>query len=271
MIRVLAYHTINDVRNFEDQILYLKENYDFISLEQLYQFVYNSTPLPTKPLLVTFDDGDRSVYENALGVLKRHQVPAACFIITSIIGTEIPFWWKEIDHHLGKKEGYKKTWEVKNYNNQDRVIFLEKLRSSTANQAKQRQLSLNELQEMSMNGITICNHSHTHPMFDRCTRTEIEQELIESIQYLKDRDFSFSTFAYPNGNSSKKTESLLKDFNIKLAFLFDHKINKKILNPYQISRLIVNDTTSIPKLKFIMSGWHSKVLPVSKKIGKWLK
>lgn len=272
MIRVLAYHTINEVQNFEKQILYLKDNYSLISLEQLYGHVYAGTALPANPLLITFDDGDYSVYKNGIKILKKNNVPAVCFIITSIIGTKIPFWWKELEHYLGNRQGYKKTWEVKKYRNKDRISFLKKVRASSEKSAfQQQQLTSNELEEMKSNGIDICNHSHTHPVFDQCTNSEIQTELKESIKFLKDRNFIYSVFAYPNGNSTQKTEKFLKEFNIKLAFLFDHKINHEISNPLRISRLIVNDSTSIPKLRFILSGWHSKVLPLSKKMGKWLK
>lgn len=272
MIRVLVYHTINEVQNFEKQILYLKDNYNFISLEQLYDHVYHRIALPVNPLLITFDDGDYSVYENGLKILRKYKVPAVCFIITSIIGTKIPFWWKEIDYYLGDKEGYRKTREVKKYSNKERISYLKKVRSSSEKTPfQQLQLATKELKEMKTNGIEICNHSHTHPMFDQCTNSEIQTELKESIRFLKDGNFFYSVFAYPNGNSTQKTEKFLKEFNIKLSFLFDHKINNEISNPFRISRLIVNDSTTIPKLRFILSGWHSKVLPLSKKIGKWLK
>jgi peptidoglycan/xylan/chitin deacetylase (PgdA/CDA1 family) len=40
---------------------------------------------------VTFDDGHCSVIENALPVLRRHQVPAAIFFITGLLGQAAPW------------------------------------------------------------------------------------------------------------------------------------------------------------------------------------
>ena len=39
-----------------------------ISLEQLRDYVYNGTPLPEKPIVLTFDDGYLSNYEDAFPV-----------------------------------------------------------------------------------------------------------------------------------------------------------------------------------------------------------
>jgi len=86
-----------------------------------------------------------------------------------------------------------------------------------------------------------------------------------SVEFLKTNDFDHNIFAYPNGNFSSSSEKVLKSSNIKLAFLFDHKINFHLNDPLRISRLIVNDSTPLWKLKFILSGLHSKILPFTKK------
>lgn len=270
-LRVLAYHKITNQVQFRKQVNFLKENYTIISLEELNNHLFKGVSLPQNPILITFDDADVSLYNIAFPVLKEFHAPGVIFVITDLIDTNKPYWWDEITYYLGKEVGNKKVWDVKDWPNKKREKFLKQLRELNSDKTfRQEQISLRQLREMQASGITLCNHSHTHPMFDQCTPEEIKKELNNSILTLHDDDMEAKVFAYPNGNYTDKAEELLKKYNIKLAFLFDHKINQGI-NPLRISRLIVNDTTSLIKFKFILSGWHTKILPITKKLGNMIR
>ena len=271
-MKVLVYHKILDKDQFEKQIQYLKQNFDIINPSLLDEYFIEGKMLPENALMITFDDGDASLYKNAFPILKRETIPAIIFVITDLIETNDPFWWDEIEYFLGKEKGNNKVWEVKTWPNQKREEYIQKLRSGSNKESfKYSQLSFGELEEMQKDGILIANHSHTHPMFDKCNDVELEKELFDSTSKLKEHNFNFDYFAYPNGNYSERAEKKLKEFGIKYSFLFDHKINKGKINPLRISRLKVNDNTPIWKLKFILSGWHSKVLPVTRSLGKLRK
>lgn len=221
--------------------------------------------------MLTFDDGDVSFYDNAYPVLKKHNIPAVIFVITSLINTHKPFWWDEISHYLDDKDTFEIIDNLKKISNQSRI---EKLRvfknNSNVNLLEYSQLSYTQLEEMSENGISIANHSHTHPLFDQCTPQELMGELNLSINKLKEMNFIHDVFAYPNGNFSDESEELLRSFEIKMAFLFDHKLNNKLINPLRISRLIVDDFTPFWKFKLILSGFHSKILPLRKWVANWI-
>lgn len=254
---VLTYHKFSNQQNFENQIEYLLHKYNL------------SGEFENNQLLVTADDGDPSFYHTAFPILKKHKIPAILFVVTGLIDTEKPFWWDEIEYYLGKQEGNKKVWEVKNWPNKRREMFIDDLReNSDKSKLQYKQLTKDQLREMQTAGIVIANHSHTHPMFDKCTRKELEVEMALSTKILKDLGFSSKIFAYPNGNYSEESESVLKEFGIKQAYLFDHKINTKNLNSLRISRLIVNDTTPMWKFKLILSGWHTRLLPFTRFMGK---
>ncbi len=271
-LHVLAYHTICDRINFEEQLLYIKKNYSIISVDQLRQFLFENIKLPKKPLLITLDDGDLSVYDNALPIFKKHNTPAIVFVITDLINTHKPFWWNEIKYYLGSKEGNIKAWEVKNWSNNKREVYLNNLRKSSLKpELKFQQLAISQLQEMQDAGIVIANHSHTHPMYDKCTKEELVKEIELSTFKLREFGFTPDIFAYPNGNYSLMAEEILKKHDITATFLFDHKINKGIINPLRISRLKINDNTPLWKLKLILSGWHSRILPITRTIGKFYR
>lgn len=267
--RVLAYHSIDNQQNFESQIIYLKQNYNIIGLNELESCLKNFHLIPNNSILITFDDGDLSLYVNALPILKKYNIPSISFIITDLINTNKPFWWDEIEYYLGKVKGNEKVWEIKEWPNFDREKYLEDLRRNHEKPfLKSKQLNTSQLIEMQHGGMDIANHSHTHPMFNNCTIEELEFEIQQSKGILNSLHFNENIFAYPNGNFSEKSEAILNKYGVQLSFLFDHKINRGAINPLRISRLRVNDTTPLWKLKFILSGWHSKFLPLIKATAK---
>ncbi|RUA35650.1 MAG: hypothetical protein DSY77_02290 [Bacteroidetes bacterium] len=249
--KILAYHTFNSTSNFTNHLKYLK----------------------SQKVLITVDDGHISFYENAFPLLKPYQIPAILFIVPSLINTEKPFWWDEVIYYLGKEKGAVELKRLKSIPNHERLAFLEELRSTSEKPLlKQQQLTVEQLKEMQNAGIIIANHSFTHPMFDQCTEEELREELRKTKAFFEEHHLDgYDIFAYPNGNYNELAEKVLKEEGIKYAFLFDHKVNKGEINPMRISRLSVNDDTPLWKLKFILNGWHSKVLPLRKKLFSMLR
>ncbi|WP_299153961.1 polysaccharide deacetylase family protein [uncultured Christiangramia sp.] len=259
-LRVLAYHTINDSSEFEKQIKYLKENFNIIDLDILEGHLFKNKKLPSKPLLITFDDGDISVYNNGLSLFTKYNIPSILFVITSLINTTKPFWWDQIRHHIDGEKGESKSWEVKNWSNKQRITYIEKLiLESPKAPLNAEQLSSSQLNDLSKSGMEIGNHSSTHPMFDQCETEEIKDELQTSISCLKDLGFHYNVFAYPNGNYDNSSEQELVNSGIKMAFLFDHKINKRKVDPLRISRIRVDSNTNLKEFKVKVSGFHSYI------------
>jgi poly-beta-1,6-N-acetyl-D-glucosamine N-deacetylase len=217
-------------------------------------------------VLVTVDDGDPSFYHLFYPEAKRLQLPVVLFIITSLIDTEIPFWWDEVVYYLGSVEGNEKVSWLKTIPNTAREKFLNEMRTSSGkNPFRYKQLTMAQLKEMETNGIIVANHSHTHPMFDQCTENEVRYDLRKSRQFFQEKGLSgYNILAYPNGNFNFLSERVLREEGIEYAFLFDHNVNKPPINPMRISRLSVNDYTPLWKFKFILSGWHSKFLLLRK-------
>ncbi|WP_034920702.1 polysaccharide deacetylase family protein [Gillisia sp. CAL575] len=271
MFEVLVYHKIHNVINFERQIVFLKKKYTILNLDKFKENIRRNDDYNKPSLLLTFDDGDISFYKNAFPILKKHNVPAVIFVITDLINTNKPFWWDAIPYYNIDVDASKLVWDVKKVPNYRRIEILQELKNKSGKKdLEYPQLTYNQLEEMGKSGISIANHSHTHPIFDQCSNQELRYEMEFSIKVLKERNHYYDVFAYPNGNFSLESEEIIRDSGIKFAFLFDHKMKKNPINPLRISRLMVDDTTSLWKFKFILSGLHSKILPLRKKVAKWL-
>ncbi len=90
-IAVLMYHHIYDhetssgtitTKLFREQLTLLKnKGYQFITLQHMREFLKGS-PIPDKAVLITFDDGYESFYDNAFPILQEMAIPAVNFIIT---------------------------------------------------------------------------------------------------------------------------------------------------------------------------------------------
>ncbi|MEI6360003.1 MAG: poly-beta-1,6-N-acetyl-D-glucosamine N-deacetylase PgaB, partial [Synechococcus sp. ELA619] len=98
---VLAYHDIAEPSqalmpdfavtpaHFEQQIAWLKEHgRHFVSVDQVIAARAGTATLPANPVLVSFDDGFRSVYTAAFPVLRRYRVPAVLGLVGSWLSPE---------------------------------------------------------------------------------------------------------------------------------------------------------------------------------------
>lgn len=71
---------------FEKQLKRLKnEGYSFISLTDAINGLRGLTPLPSKPIVITVDDGHSTVYTELLAVIRREHFPVTLFIYPSAI------------------------------------------------------------------------------------------------------------------------------------------------------------------------------------------
>lgn len=229
-----------------------------MSLQELESCITEERPFPKKPLVITFDDGDISLWERGFPLFKSMQIPIAIFVITSLVDTNKPYWWDEVVYHAPEKQiGYFKA-----LSNKKRLSILNTICTESEKPTLQSvQLTSEQLKVLDANNILIANHSHTHPMFDQCSQEELEEEMLKSDAFMEFHGLSGRYyFAYPNGNWSAMAENVLHKMRFRLVFLFDHKVNSKKINPLRISRLSVDYNTSIPKLKIILSGFHSFLL-----------
>ncbi|WP_088835227.1 polysaccharide deacetylase family protein [Paenibacillus tyrfis] len=93
-VAVLMYHHVHATDEggititpqlFQEQINHLQKlGYHFISLHQFKHYL-NGSPIPHNAVLLTFDDGYESVYENVYPFLKQQHIPMVNFIMTETL------------------------------------------------------------------------------------------------------------------------------------------------------------------------------------------
>jgi peptidoglycan/xylan/chitin deacetylase (PgdA/CDA1 family) len=160
---VITYHSIHgpDVPKFEEQMREVKRCATPITAMNLLDQSDDQT------VAVTFDDGFSNVFDHAVPILAKHQVPATCFIPTGYIGREAG--WMALRPPNGKP------------------FRLESLASAE------------RLAAADPRWITIGSHTVTHPHLTALDDTELDRELVESkgtLEEIVGKDVTSLSFPY---------------------------------------------------------------------------
>jgi len=88
--------------SFRSQLEYLKDNgYSVVSFSQLADFVEGKGPIPRKPVILSMDDGYKSVYQVAYPVLQEFGYKATVFVYTDFVGAPAALNWTEMKEMVG--------------------------------------------------------------------------------------------------------------------------------------------------------------------------
>ncbi len=103
-------------RDFAEQVQWLANNgFHAVTMAEVRDFIRNGTPLPSKPIALTFDDGYDDAYSAARPVLAEHKMTGTFFIITGFVDHIHYLTWDQVTsldqegfeigshtvHHLG--------------------------------------------------------------------------------------------------------------------------------------------------------------------------
>ena len=105
-VPILMYHRVNDFSElsalavspkiFERQMEFLKlHRYRVTELSTLIQWIKTGQKIPSKTVVITFDDGYQDNFQHAFPVLKKMNFPATIFMISSNVNE--PEWLSEED------------------------------------------------------------------------------------------------------------------------------------------------------------------------------
>jgi peptidoglycan/xylan/chitin deacetylase (PgdA/CDA1 family) len=101
-VPILLYHYVEYVKDkgdtirqslsltpytFEDQVKTLMDDgYTFMTNAEVADALSGKTPLPPKPIVLTFDDGYRDFYTDVYPILKKYHAKATVYIISGFVG-----------------------------------------------------------------------------------------------------------------------------------------------------------------------------------------
>jgi len=109
-VAVLLYHRVFEPdrdpqllcitrQRFAEHLDRVKSKYRVIHLRDLAQGVVTGK-LPRRAVVITFDDGYRDNFLNALPVLERYRLPATVFVAAGYVARNRAFWWDDLERCL---------------------------------------------------------------------------------------------------------------------------------------------------------------------------
>jgi peptidoglycan/xylan/chitin deacetylase (PgdA/CDA1 family) len=105
-IIVMMYHNLvfgrtggeynRDIYNFEQDLVFLRNRTKIIGLDNLPAIKDGAEQINTDVSVITFDDGDLSIYAIAFPLLKQYDVKATFFVITDFVGQTGYVSWDQL-------------------------------------------------------------------------------------------------------------------------------------------------------------------------------
>ena len=272
------------VKKFELLIRNLKNNVCIIHLEELKKIkIY-----PEKPLVViSFDDGYKDFYENALPILIKYDVPAHHNICPGLIDKKILPWTQIVNLYLSNNTHKKielpdKTaFEINNENKEINFLnllnILYKMDNSMLNEwiVKIVQeipkykldilMNWDMIRECSRAGIRIGSHSLMHQNLSQLTNEdELSTEIVGSkIRIKNEIDIDPKIFAFPNGLYNKKSMEMVINAGFTSILLCDDMVsvlNKEFSREKSYVLPRINMSGSEPDEQYLrLLGFHQKL------------
>jgi peptidoglycan/xylan/chitin deacetylase (PgdA/CDA1 family) len=247
-LAVLMYHHIYDqdtssstitTKLFREQLSLLKnKGYHFISLQQMKEFLKGS-PLPEKAVLVTFDDGYESFYNNAYPILKEMAIPAVNFIITGSL--EHP--QQDIPKKMSREQ-------IKAMLSDSALIDVQCHTDSLHDKNPQGKALL-------VGHLTADGKSETNVQFNQRIVSDT-QACISKLKPLNPAPID--TFAYPYGIYSKEAADDIHKAGIKFAFTILTKMTTRQVDYLNIPRINAGSPNITPEA--LEKSIQRSVIPV---------
>jgi peptidoglycan/xylan/chitin deacetylase (PgdA/CDA1 family) len=296
-LRILIYHRIADAdtdtelepglisaspAEFAEQMHLLASNYNPVSLNDLIDAQAGRSTLPSKAVLVTFDDGYEDFAECAWPIMREHNIPATLFVPTAFpAGQPLGFWWDRLHYALmqsplnevhiepfgkltlgdaAQRRGVYKQLRnrVKMLPHKDAMDWLENTINLLGEvPALNRVLTWQALQSLAEEGVSICSHGESHALMTRLSTPELEDDLQTSLHCIEHKLAHAAgprVVAYPANAFDEKVASLASRAGYLLGFGGQRGINRIPSNhPMNLQRL--------PVLKYSRGLFRAQLRP----------
>lgn len=230
-IRILFYHRVTDDRDelavrprrFREQMEQLAgEGYRVLDVGRAAELLA-AGELPSRAVALSFDDGYRSVAEQALPVLERHGFHATVFVATGVIDRRAPLSW---------------------YRRQPPLLEWE------------------DVVRLDGGMLRFEAHSVTHPSLLALGDEEARAEIAGSKRELEERlGRPVEVFCYPAGLYGPRERRLAGEAGFRAACTCEPGLNAAATDPLELRRIQVDARDRLLDFRAKLGGGHDRPPP----------
>jgi peptidoglycan/xylan/chitin deacetylase (PgdA/CDA1 family) len=228
-VPVLMYHSVQETppratrrlsvhpEAFDAQMATLaRRGFTTLTFGQLGAALEGGTPLPERPVVLTFDDGYADFHEHALPRLESRGFTATVFVTTG---------------------------------------WLDDAGPQAAGEPLDRMLSWAQVRELVGAGIEIGAHSHSHPQLDQIPTAALREELRHSKALLEDgTGLPVHSVAYPFGYSSPRVRAEVAASGYRHAAAVGNALGGAWTDRLALPRLTVRRSTDAATFEQIVAA-----------------
>jgi|GEM_PF-200038 len=257
-LRVVTYHRCGFARrdpfcvtpdDFSRQMQFLAENDLAVSLADLEEMLAGRKPLRDRAVLVTADDGFRSVLTEMLPVWRHYGIPAVVFVSPGLTPERNAA--SHGQNRLRAKVSEPYATGVSEPDITDVSV------AYTAD-FPEPYMTWDELAELHRCGITIGSHGLTHRSLGKLPPEELFREAQQSRRLLESRlGCKVTAFAYPYGTRadfSPSTAKALAEAGYTVAFTSQHGAITPGANPLELPRIKIESAEGLWMFRAIVAG-----------------
>jgi peptidoglycan/xylan/chitin deacetylase (PgdA/CDA1 family) len=191
-VPILAYHSVSDApdgftiseSDFTSHLDVLRRSgFETITFHEWLAHQDRGTPLPAKPIVLTFDDGFEDAYSTVLPALRARGMRGTFFVVTSLVGADAP-------HRVVREE----------------------------NGGQRRYLVWPEVRALAAAGMEIGSHGERHLRLADLDRAQVLGELTRSKQSLDGAlESPVEILAYPYNSVRRWIVPLVRESGYRAA------------------------------------------------------
>lgn len=179
MFKALQFHRITPELNFSGTWNTPQQFASFLAKAQRDGIKFVLPGAAKEGIVITFDDGDQTVYQHAFPLLCRYRVPALVFLVVGFIGGV-------------------SRWDIPS--------------------SRHRHLSWSEILEMKSTGVRFGSHGFSHRNLTRLNEDELDREIRKSKKILEDRLGPIDAISYPFNRSNQRIWSAARRAGYRWGF-----------------------------------------------------
>lgn len=192
------------VEQFEKDLMFLKsKGYQSVTVKQLIDYSQGKGELPENAIMITFDDGNETLYEYALPLLEKYGFTAVGFVVGALA-----------DHYT----------EIDDHN----------LNYSYLNWSQIKEMSSGNIIEIESHSFDLHKNTGSRSGIKKKKGETIEQYReflsadVSKMKTAMENNIGRApvAFAYPFGSFTSESRDILKEFGFKLTFTCEERVNK---------------------------------------------